>query len=230
MIKGLLLDFNGVVINDEPIQMRAYLEVLTEHRIDLTEEDYYASLGMDDRTFVRAAYERGGNKVEDKKVDEIVAAKSAKWRSFVEKELPLFEGIDGFIEKCSHHFSLGLVSMSRLSEIDFVLDKTGLGKFFSIIVSAEDVEKCKPDPECFRIGFKRLDAARMLLGHLPMTHGECLVIEDSPPGVAGARAADLPALGVSNTVDADALRAAGAGAVAKDLRDWMPESIQLVFT
>ena len=44
------------------------------------------------------------------------------------------------------------------------------------------------------------------------------------------RAADLPALGVSNTVDADALRAAGAGAVAKDLRDWMPESISLVFT
>jgi beta-phosphoglucomutase-like phosphatase (HAD superfamily) len=68
-----------------------------------------------------------------------------------------------------------------------------------------------------------------MLGHLPMTHGECLVIEDSPPGVEAARAAILPALGVANTVDAASLRAAGASAIATDLRDWMPESIRLVY-
>jgi beta-phosphoglucomutase len=229
MIKGLLLDFNGVVIDDERIQLRAYQELLKEQGVDLTEDDYFASLGMDDRTFVTAAYQRAGKEVGDEKVEEIMGAKSVKWRSLVENDLPLFDGIYGFIEKCSHHFSLGLVSMSRLSEIDLVLDKSGLGKFFSIIVSAEDVQNCKPEPECFRIGFQRLDAARVMLGHLPMTHRECLVIEDSPPGVAAARSADLPALGVSNTVSAAALRDAGAGAVAKDLRDWFPESIRLVF-
>jgi len=62
-----------------------------------------------------------------------------------------------------------------------------------------------------------------------MTHNDCLVIEDSPPGIVGARKADLPALGVTNTVSAEELRAAGAGAVAIDLRDWMPESIRRVF-
>ena len=62
-----------------------------------------------------------------------------------------------------------------------------------------------------------------------MTHGECLVIEDSPPGVVGARSADLPVLGVTNTVSAAELRAAGAGAIATDLRDWMPDSIRRVF-
>ena len=67
------------------------------------------------------------------------------------------------------------------------------------------------------------------MGHMPMTHPECVVIEDSPPGVAGARAADLQVLGVTNTVSAAALRKAGARAVAWDLRDWMPESIKLVF-
>ena len=147
----------------------------------------------------------------------------------VADELPLFDGIEGFVEKMSREFTLGIVSMAGRNEIDLVLEKSGMAKHFSTIVSAADVSKCKPDPECFRIGFRNIDGVRTSRGHLPMTHSECLVIEDSPPGVAAARLADLPALGVTNTVSADQLRAAGAGAVASDLRDWMPESIRLVF-
>ena len=223
------MDFNGVIINDEGIQMRAYQEVLKGEGIDLSEEDYYASLGMDDRTFVAAAYERVGKKADEAKITEITGAKNAKWRESVAAELPLFEGIGNFIEKASREFTLGVVSMSGREEIELVLERSGLGKFFSTIVSAEDVENCKPDPECFRKGFRQLDAVRTAAGHLPMVHGDCLVIEDSPPGIVGAVNADLQALGVTNTVSAEQLRAAGAGAVAKDLRDWMPESIRRVF-
>ena len=229
MVKAILMDFNGVIINDEPIQMRAYQEILKDKGVDLTEADYYASLGMDDRTFVTAAFERAGKSVAESLIDEIVLAKSDKWKALVDNELPLFEGIDGFVEKMSREFTLGIVSMSRLPEIDFVLNKSGLGKYFSTIVSSADVSKCKPDPECFRIGFRQIDSVRTSRGHMPMTHSECLVIEDSPPGVMAARNADLPALGVTNTVPAAELRSAGAMAVATDLRDWMPESIRLVF-
>ena len=229
MIKSILMDFNGVIIDDEKVQMRAYQELLTPEGVELTEDDYLASLGMDDRTFVAAAYERKGKKADSAKIDEIIAAKFVKWREIVGDDLPLFEGIGNFIEKMSHEFTLGVVSMERRHQIEYVLDKSGLAKHFSTIVSAEDVANCKPDPQCFRIGFGRLDAIRTAKGHLPMTHSECLVIEDSPPGVTAARNADLPALGVTNTVDGDALRAAGAAAVAKDLRDWMPESIRRIF-
>ncbi len=223
------MDFNGVIINDEPVQMRAYQEILRGEGIDLTEADYFGSLGMDDRTFVAAAFERAGKKADEAKIDTITAAKSAKWKELVADDLPLFDGITGFVEKMSREFSLGIVSMAGRLEIEFVLKKSGLAKYFSTIVSAADVGNCKPDPECFRIGFRQLDAVRTSQGHLPMTHGECLVIEDSPPGIVGARNADLPALGVTNTVSADELRAAGAWAVATDLRDWMPESIRRVF-
>ncbi|CAN5435917.1 HAD family phosphatase [soil metagenome] len=229
MIKAILMDFNGVIIDDESVQMAAYQDVLKAEGIDLTEDDYLSSLGMDDKRFVAAAYERTGKTVDDAKAEEIIAAKSAKWKEKVSAELPLFEGIGGFIEKMSHEFTLGIVSMSRRHEIDFVLEKSGLARFFSTIVSSEDASNCKPDPECFRVGFRQIDAVRTSRGHLPMTHGECLVIEDSPPGVLGARNADLPALGVTNTVSADRLREAGAGAIAGDLRDWMPESICRVF-
>ncbi len=223
------MDFNGVIINDEPIQMRAYQEVLKADGIDLSEEDYFASLGMDDVTFVNAAFERAGKTAESSRVGEIVKAKSAKWEEMVKDDLPLFDGVSDFIEKMSREFSLGIVSMAGRHEIDLVLERSGLAKHFDAIVSAEDVTKCKPDPECFRIGFRQLDAIRTGQGHLPMTHSECLVIEDSPPGVVGARGADLPALGVTNTVNAEALRNAGAAAVAKDLNDWMPDSIRRIF-
>lgn len=223
------MDFNGVIINDEPIQMQAYKEVLGAEGVEVTDESYLASLGMDEIAFVRNAYAIRGKTCDKARMHELIAAKQAVWRAMIDKDLPLFEGIKDFVEKMAHEFALGIVSMAPRQEIDLVLNKSGLGKFFTIIVSAEDVQNCKPDPECFRIGFRRIDAVRTARGHLPMTHGECLVIEDSPPGVAGARAADLRALGVSNTVDEAQLRAAGAGAVAKDLRDWMPESIRLVF-
>ena len=229
MIKAILFDFNGVIINDEPVQMRAYQEILKDDAIDLTEADYYGSLGMDDRTFIAAAFERAGKTCDAAKIDTITAAKSARWREMVAHDLPLFDGIVDFVDKMSREFSLGIVSMAGLNEIEFVLEKSGLAQHFLTIVSSADVANCKPDPECFRKGFQQLDAARISQGHLPMTHGECLVIEDSPPGIVGARNADLPALGVANTVSADELRAAGAGAVATDLRDWMPESIRRVF-
>lgn len=229
MIKAILLDFNGVVINDEPVQMRAYQEVLKADGIDLTEEDYFASLGMDDRRFVAAAFERAGKTASDARIDEIVAVKSAKWKEMVSGDMPLFDGIRDVVEKLAGEFELGIVSMARRHEIEFVLESCGLRHHFSTIVSADDVVNCKPDPECFRLGFRQIDLVRIDQGHLPMTHSECLVVEDSPPGVVAARNADLPVLGVANTVSAEALRNAGAGAVAKDLRDWMPESIRRVF-
>jgi len=230
MIKAILFDFNGVIINDEPLQLRVYQELLKDEGIDLTNDDYMASLGMDDRRFVEAAFERVGRSVDSTKLDELIAAKSVKWRALIENELPLFDGVAGFVEKMSRDFSLGIVSMSGWNEIDFVLKRSGLDRFFSAIVSADDVSKCKPDPECFRIGFNKVDSVRTSQGHLPMTHAECLVIEDSPPGIVAARNADLPALGVANTVSASELRSAGAGAVASDLRDWMADSIRLVFS
>ena len=229
MIKAILMDFNGVIINDEPLQMLAYQEVLKDDGIELTAEDYFSSLGMDDKTFVANAFRRAGKPAEAARIEDVIAAKSVKWKEMVSVELPLFDGIGNFVEKMSREFTLGIVSMARRHEIDYVLETSGLAKYFATIVSSENTSKCKPDPECFRTGFQQIDAIRTANGHLPMTHSECLVIEDSPPGVMAARSADLPALGVTNTVSAEMLREAGAGAIAKDLRDWMPESIRRVF-
>ena len=230
MIKALLMDFNGVVINDEPIQMRAYQEILAKEGIALTEKDYFSCLGMDDRRFVETAYKRADKSPNPNKVTEIIQAKTEAWREAISDDLPLFPGIENFLNKAANDFSLGLVSMCNHVEVDHVLKLSRLDKLFSVVVTAENVSSAKPDPECYKTGFRLIDETRTSQGHLPMTHRECLVIEDSPAGVQAGFGADLQVLGVTNTVSADELRAAGARWIAKDLNDWWPESIRLAFT
>jgi HAD superfamily hydrolase (TIGR01509 family) len=229
MIKALLMDFNGIVINDERLQMRIYQDLLAKEGIALSEAEYYSCLGMDDRRFVEAAYERAGQTPGSNKVLEIIEHKTEAWREAVTDELPLFPGVENFIRKAAQEFTLGLVSMCNHVEIDYVLEQSGLGELFAVVVSAEDVSQSKPDPECYRTGFQWIDAYRTSHGHLPMTHQECVVIEDSPAGVRAGVAADLQVLGVPNTVPAEELRKAGARWIAKDLNDWWPESIRLAF-
>ncbi|MGI8786761.1 MAG: HAD family hydrolase [Pyrinomonadaceae bacterium] len=229
MIKAILMDFNGIIVNDEPLQMQAYQQILKDDGIDLTEAEYYSCLGMDDVSFVEAAYKRAGKKVAAEKVSEITTAKTAKWREFVDEEIPLFDGVKNFIKKMEKDFALGVVSMARREEIEYVLEKTELLKSFSIIVGAENISNCKPDAECYRKGFSQIDAFRISRSHLPMTSNDCLVIEDSPPGITAGREAGLKTLGITNTVSAKELREAGADAVSKNLDDWMPDAIRRVF-
>lgn len=229
MVRAILMDFNGVVINDEPIQMKAYAEVFKADGIDLTEEMYYDCLGMNDDYFVRAIAAKAGAEFPPEKVTEIIEAKSGAWRAVIDNGIPLFEGVEDFIKRMSRSFELGLVSMARRKEIDHVLDLTGLKPYFSAIVSAEDVATTKPDPECYRTGFERIDRAHTSKNAFPILRRGCVVIEDSPQGIAAAKGARLKALGVTNTVREDRLRDAGADAVTDNLGDWNADSFRMVF-
>ena len=90
------MDFNGVIIDDEGVQMRAYQEVLKGEGIDLTEEDYYSSLGMDDRTFTVAAFERADKTAENGKIDKII--EYCKQDVAITRDLFLFGEEKGFVK------------------------------------------------------------------------------------------------------------------------------------
>src|SRR5256885_435105 len=73
MIQAIFFDFNGVIINDEPLHLKAYQETLAGKGIELTEETYMTMLGMDDLTFVRANFERAGKSLTDEMAKAIMA-------------------------------------------------------------------------------------------------------------------------------------------------------------
>lgn len=229
MIKAIFFDFNGVIIDDETIQMNAYREVMKEHGIDLTEEWYFSALGMDDKTFVRAMFERAQKPISDEIHASILAAKTALHRTMIEEELPLFPGVLNFIKSVAREFEIGLVSMANQEEIGYVFERAHLNPLFSVLVMSDDVSVCKPAPDCYRRGLEKLNEKRQSERRLPLLSTECLAIEDSPPGIQSARVAGMHTLGVTNTVSEDALREVGAEVVTKSLADWSPEAVRLVF-
>src|SRR6478609_104016 len=113
MIRAILMDFNGVIINDEPLHFQAYQEILKGEGINITQKDYYACTGMDDKSFVRTQYKNAGKEISDEKVAEITAKKTEGWRKLTDGEIPLFENIENFIKKCEKRFALGIVSMAK---------------------------------------------------------------------------------------------------------------------
>ena len=220
MIQAVLFDFNGVVIDDEALQMKAYQECLRGAGVELTEADYYGSLGMDDPTFVRAAFERAGRELDDETLRATIERKTELHRGLMEDGLPLFPGAVNFIKALGHFYPLGLVSMARRTEIDYALGRAGLERVFEVVVSAEEAPRCKPDPCCYERALEMLNRNRAGAHVLPLRPEECLAVEDSPPGVASARAAWMHRLAVTNTVADREPSEAGAEDVSRYLGDW----------
>jgi phosphoglycolate phosphatase/beta-phosphoglucomutase len=228
MIKAILFDFNGVIIDDETIQMKAYQEVLQGHQIALTEELYFGALGMDDRTFVRSMFEHAKKPLSNPVMEKVLDAKTDLHRQMIE-ELPLFPGVLTFLKAAAREFELGLVSMANKVEVGYVFQRANLTPLFSVIVTAEDASLCKPDPECYLAGLTKLNEKRQHERKLPLLAAECLAIEDSPPGIQSARAAGMKTLGITNTVSAEALRAAGADVVTASLADWTVDAVKRLY-
>lgn len=229
MIKAILFDFNGVIIDDEPLQFKAAQTALQAEGITLTEGDYYDSLGMDDVTFFRAAFTRAGRDHTDEALNGVLEEWTKLHREMISEELPLFAGVVTFIKALSRRYPLAVVSMARRASIEYVLERAGLEKSFTVIVSAEDVNACKPDPACVNRALEKLNEAGRAAGLPALAPAECLVIEDAPPGIEAARVAGMRSLGVTNTVSEAALRAAGADVVTHSLADWTDDAVRHVF-
>jgi beta-phosphoglucomutase len=121
MIHAIFFDFNGVIIDDERLQLQVYQELLREQQgIELTEADYMNSLGMDDETFVRAAYQRTNTALSDETLGTMLAEKAVRHRKLIENEIPFFPGVMTFLKALAREHSVGLVSMATLAEAGYV--------------------------------------------------------------------------------------------------------------
>ena len=196
MTAAILFDFNGVIVDDEAQHCQALIATLGEDGFALDRDTYYREyLGFDDRECFRFSFARMGRATDEPTLRQAVERKSAHYERAIRNSLRLVPGAEDFIESAAlDGFQLAIVSGALRREIELVLDLARLRPHFSEIVAAEDVSACKPDPEGY-------NAARAALAIAPR---RCVVIEDSLPGLAAARAAGLRCAMLSTSHGGDA--------------------------
>ena len=209
MLRALIFDFNGIIVDDEPIHFELFKQVLEEEGIELTEADYYARyLGFDDRGAFTAAYREHGRSLDEKLLARLIDRKAIYYQSEIRSKVRIFPGVEKLVTTLVPVLPLAVASGALRQEIETILSAAGLLKHFAVIISAEDVDHGKPEPEIFLKALARLNA-QVEDGH-PIDAADCLVIEDSKEGIRGARRARMKCLAVSNSHPTELLQEANA--------------------
>jgi len=206
--EAVLFDFNGVLVDDESQHCEALQRVLADEGITLTRDQYYAQyLGLDDRTGFVEAYRRAQRTLTTELLTYLVSKKSGLYLQLVATSLRVVDGAPEFVRDAGQRFRLGIVSGALRREIDHVLSKTGLADPFEIIIAAADVARCKPDPAGY------IAAHQAFHAHRPIAVDQCVVIEDSLPGLQAARAAGMACVMLTTNYPARTLEGRGAALV-----------------
>lgn len=226
MIRAVIFDFNGVIVDDEAMHCQFLREVLAEEGIALSEAEYHAEyLGYDDRGCFEVALERNGEVATEARIAELIVRKSALYDAWARSGLKAFPGVKEAVTALAERWPLAICSGALRGEIEAALEGLGLEAAFEVIIAAEDTERCKPDPEGY---FLALDALRSA-GTTGLEAGHCLVIEDSLAGVAAAKAAGMWVVAVTHTYPEAELRASGADAVVDSLVELNPDWVLRLF-
>ena len=227
MLRAVIFDFNGVIIDDEPIHFRAMQDAVARIGIRITEEEYYAQyLPFDDARCLRAICANHGVVPAEAEGRRVLEDKSRCYREMLTSRIPLFRGADTLIRRLASRLPLAIASGARRQEIEQALGEADLRSCFRVIVAAEDFTHGKPDPESFLFALDRLNAT---LGDSarPVRPAECVVIEDSVGGVQGARAAGMVCVAVTNSYPRGKL--AEAHRVVDSLDEISPENLAALF-
>jgi beta-phosphoglucomutase len=198
--RAILFDFNGVIIDDEPVHCDALIETLASYGYPLDREGYYRDyLGFDDRECFRFTFRKMGLRDDPALITEAIERKAATYERAIRGSMTLVPGSREFIETAAREgYRLAVISGALRREIDLVLGEAGLRPLFEVVVAAEDVDACKPDPQ----GYAKAREA------LCLAPARCVVIEDSLPGLAAARAAGLRCAMVATSHPASELQGA----------------------
>jgi len=188
--EAILFDFDGVLLDSEPVHCACWAEVLAPLGVTV-EWEYYRQygVGVDDRGMLRTMAARSHP---PRNWEELWAQYPAKKRLFQARmaQAPPFDpSLDGFLGRLHSAYKLAVVSSSATAEIVLLLAAGGIRRHFDTLVCGEDVQHHKPAPDPYLLAARRLGVR------------SALVVEDSEPGMASGRAAGFEVVAVKGPAD-----------------------------
>lgn len=191
--KAFLFDLNGTMINDMEHHTLAWYSIMTG---DLGADLDYASVKKEMYGKNHEVLERifGKHKFSPEEIERLSVDKEKRYQALYLPHLALIAGLDNFLERAkAAHIPMAIGSAAIPFNIDFVVDGLNIRHYLDAIVSADDVQTSKPDPETF------LKAAAAL----NISPAGCLVFEDAPKGVESALNAGMQCLVLTTTHTAE---------------------------
>jgi len=193
VLKAVLFDFNGVIINDEPIHQELVDEILLAENLQPSKTEFrQLCLGRTDRACLVELLGRRGRVVSNDYMLKLLQQKAQAYekRIAVLETIPTYQGLIDLIKQLHHKgFILAIVTGALRIEVDLVLNRLEIASYFPVIVSGDDLFSSKPDPEGYLLALKRLG----------LEAKECVAIEDSLAGIQAAKRAGIQVIGVANT-------------------------------
>jgi len=184
--RALVFDFNGTLSHDEPVLFAIYSELFAEHGRPLTEADYYGRLaGNTEEAIIGGWLGVEGDELQalvEERIDRYVRRADGSTITLALREA---------FRYAAARVPVGVVSGAYRREIQPVLEKADLADRVTVVVTADDVTRGKPDPEGYRLAI-----AALVDGIVPQ---EVVAFEDTEAGVASARGAGLRCLAVRGT-------------------------------
>lgn len=188
--EAILFDFDGVLLDSEPVHWACWAEVLAPLGITV-EWEYYRQhgIGVDDREMLRVLAARSDP---PRQWDELWAQYPAKKKLFQARmaRSPAFDpSLGGFLSELHGAYKLAVVTSSASTEIAPLLAAGGIRHHFDALVGGDDVKRHKPAPDPYLLAAQRLGVRT------------ALVVEDSEAGMVSGRAAGFEVLAVKGPAD-----------------------------
>lgn len=169
---GVIFDLDGVIVDSEPLQHQAYNLVLERFGIRVERDEYgreWIAAGRGPEYAVRTY-------ALPVTADELRRLKDPVYQTLLREEATLMEGAGAALERLSGAFPVALATNSSRTDTDFILDRFGLRRFFTAVITREQYSDPKPAPDAFRTAAARLRLAPQ----------RCVAIEDAYKGVIAA--------------------------------------------
>ncbi len=209
MIKAVIFDLDGLLIDSETWWGKADVELLGRRGFIPTEELFIRRLGTGNRKTVEIYKEEFDIK-ED--IEELIKERLEIYFDLLDKNLCLMEGAFDLITRLKSEGKLLAIATSGpyADRIEKMMKKLNIFEYFSAFVTGEEVKNPKPFPDIFLVA----------AGNLGISSNQCLVMEDAPSGIKAARAAGMKAYGINkNKQIRDKLKEALADAVFTSLNE-----------
>jgi HAD superfamily hydrolase (TIGR01509 family) len=196
MIKAVIFDFDGVIADTEHLHYEAFKKVLLLSNHDLTEDEYYSEyLAYDDKTFFAKYYQNKKLYLDKDILKKLLKNKSQTFDTLIKNSIKIYPGIIDFIKEAANKYRIAIGSGALKKEIMQILELIHIADLFETIIAADDVVRCKPNPEVYNKVLAKLNNNQK--GKIKPD--ECIVIEDSIYGIEAAKNAGMNCVAVTNS-------------------------------